>query len=397
MFHFINASKMPSYLCKDQFRIWHRKANLVLDGPEAPDSLNIEFSDEEKTVTYGLWSIEEIKNMIREYWKVNERVERTLDEIPSLDDYHNGQMEARLAEEICACNRDVTYKSIRKTLADLFAEAKFTVRILGEYCHDIKTIILYTKAIEDTVGYGRTVEQNFEVVFAHELFHAYHYATEEPELLCRWDYTAGVVKESLAAAFEWNYCVIHKIPGAAELRHSWEIHSVIGYPYSGAKYLIDWTRNALQDADFCKIFNMSLVDMDGALRVLVPFAEFYAIKNLGYFRRKRVIKKTGKITRAELEALHPVGKSTAQIAREEIPPIIMKNKHLISDLLDKDYSRNTFGISYAVLATTRVYAGGNYRYLPESTIVDAVEYFICSQWYPSHRNRLLDWVLLHKA
>ena len=136
--------------------------------------------------------------------------------------------------------------------------------------------------------------------------------------------------------------------------------------------------------------------MDGALRVLVPFAEFYAIKNLGYFRKKKTVKKAAKITRAELEALHPIGKSTAQIAREEIPPIIMKNKHLISDLLNRDYSRNTFGITYAVLATTRVYTGGNYRYLPENTIVDAVEYFICSQWYPRHRDRLLDWIMLYK-
>ena len=396
MFHFINASQMPSYLCKGMFRIWHRKVNQVLAGSEAPDGLNIEFSDQEKTASYGLWSIDEIKNMIREYWEVNEQVERMLNEIQSFDDYHNKQMESSLAEVICACNRETTYKSIRKTLADLFAEARFTTCILGEYCHDTKTIILYTKVIENTVSYGRTMEQNFEVAFAHELFHAYHYAFEEMELLCRWDYTASVVKESLASAFEWNYCETHKISGTNELRRSWELHSVVGYPYSGAKYLIDWTCEALQDADFYNVFNMSLTDMDGALRVLVPFAEFYAIKNLGYFRKKKTVKKAAKITRAELEALHPIGKSTAQIAREEIPPIIMKNKHLISDLLNRDYSRNTFGITYAVLATTRVYTGGNYRYLPENTIVDAVEYFICSQWYPRHRDRLLDWIMLYK-
>ena len=77
---------MPSYLCKDMFRIWHRKVNQGLAGSEAPDGLNIEFSDQEKTASYGLWSIDEIKNMIREYWEVNEQVERMLNEIQSFDD-----------------------------------------------------------------------------------------------------------------------------------------------------------------------------------------------------------------------------------------------------------------------------------------------------------------------
>lgn len=401
MFTFINEAQMPSCLRKDDFCIWHRKINNVLGAvgllPKVTDCLNIEFSEEKKTVTHGTLSIGEIKKQIRELWNVDERVDDLLSEIRSAADYRDRQLGSALAELIHISNPAEPYKAIRKRLDELFGEAQFDEYILGEYCHSTKTVILYTKNIARTLSAGRTAEQGFEAVFAHELFHAYHYQGDEPELTLRRDYTGKVVKESLAAAFEWTYCALHGIAGGDGLRRSWETHPVLSYPYSGARYLIDWRKNAVRDVDFVNIYRMSLTDMDGALRILVSSEEFYGIKNrLCVCGGKPAKSPSKKLTRAELEALY-VGKSVGQIAREEIPPIIRSKPSLISELLDSEYSKSTFKISYAVLATTRVYKSGNYRYFPESTTISATEYFVCSQWLPKHRDALLDWVWKNRA
>ena len=225
-------------------------------------------------------SLNEVKAEIERKWKLNERAKKILERIKDVDTYYNEEIASPLAEEIHCANREYPYDVIRAELDELFGKVYFKARILGEYYHQSKTIVLYAKSIECTDIYGRNETQNFELTFIHELFHAYHYRNNDSEIISRHDYTSTVVKESLAAAFEWGYCVKNTISGDLDLRRVWQKHSVLAYPYSGAQALTDQHKRVLKATEFCDIFKESPSDMDKALRDLLPLVDFYNIKKI---------------------------------------------------------------------------------------------------------------------
>ena len=402
MFTFV---KLPSDLSARNFNEWHSKIcaaakNIGLSAPVS-DDLMISFSDTEKTRIYGSLSVEEAKNKIRERWNISERANDLLDGLQTPEDFHESQLASPLAEEISAANRDrkETYESVRAQLEDIFDMVAFKQLVLGEYIHP-QIIVLYTKNIEHTQhtpGETRTLEQIYEEVFAHEMFHAYHYQNEPEELVERMDYTSRVVKESLAAAFEWAYCVENKIPKADDLRYEWDRYSVITYPYSGAKHLLQPIPHkamvCLDKTAFCDIFHISLVDMDRALRLLLAPEEFYKIKNLVRIRKIEVPAPAGKMPYDDYAAKF-TGKKIGLIAQEEIPPLLARKPHLVADLLNDLYSHKTFGISHALLSATQVcYPCGDRAYYTK-TIVNAAgsEYYLFMHWRERHREDLLKWL-----
>lgn len=393
MFTFINEEKMPKFLSRDHFRIWLQKANKALAlvglGEEAPKFLNIEFSDAEKSAIYGTMTLNEIKKEVRNLWETTRRVEDILNQLLEIEDYYRDGTSDFLAETISSCNIGISPKEIRKKLDELFGMGEFKVQTAGEYCHATRTITLYTRTIMTTDVYGRTREDNFEVVFAHELFHAYHYQNNDEELIWRHDYTASVVKESLASAFEYYYCDKYGIAGNNALYKTWKKHSVVVYPYSGAQYLIDSASLLLIDFDFCNVFQMSLTDMDGALRVLLPLQLFYAIKNHKTLDLRLAFDK--------LMKKDPIG----VIAHREITSIIRKpeNRLLIPDLMDLGYSNKHFhATQYPILATTPMLdkAGRKKSYSDPVHSYGKKEFYLTQQWSEDQLDLLLDWIWEHR-
>lgn len=405
MFTFV---KLPSYLLARNFNEWYSKIcaaakNIGLSVPVSND-LMISFSDTEKTRIFGSLSVEEAKNKIRERWNISERANDLLDGLQTPEDFHESQLASPLAEEISAANRDrkETYESVRAQLEDIFDMVAFKQLILGEYIHP-QIIVLYTKNIEHTQqapGEKRTLEQIYEEVFAHEMFHAYHYQSDPEELAERMDYTSRVVKESLAAAFEWAYCVTYKIPNADNLRYEWERYSVITYPYSGAKHLLQPVPHKamvyLDKTAFCDVFHTSLVDMDRALRMLVS-DEFYRIKNLIHYREKKVMSTD---LRAAFDALMKQDQISV-IAQREIPSIIRqtKNRRLIPQLMDLTYSNQHFhATQYPILATAPMLdsAGREKSYADPVLRIGSTNYYLTAQWNKKHLDLLLNWIWQHR-
>ena len=405
MFTFV---RLPSYLSARNFNEWYTKIsttakNIGLSVPVS-DDLMISFSDTEKTRIFGSLSVEEAKNKIREKWNISERANDLLDGLQTPEDFHESQLASPLAEEISAANRDrkETYESVRAQLEDIFDMVAFKQLILGEYIHP-KIIVLYTKNIEHTQkapGEKRTLEQIYEEVFAHEMFHAYHYQNEPEELVERMDYTSRVVKESLAAAFEWAYCVENKIPNADDLRYDWDRYSVITYPYSGAKHLLQPVPHkamvCLDKTAFCDVFHTSLVDMDRALRMLVS-DEFYRIKNLIHYREKKVISTD---LRAAFDTLMKQDLISV-IAQREITSIIRqkKNRRLIPQLMDLNYSNKNFhATQYPILATAPMLdsAGREKSYADPVLRIGKTNYYLTAQWNKDHLDLLLDWIWQHR-
>ena len=402
MFIFVNDPQMPSYLSKSIFDDWFKKFNQALvkiglsEWDYSNTDIEIEFSNEEKTETHGIVSLEDVKEKIRKKWKINKRTAEILSQINNIDDYFNKQMSSPLAETIHVNNQNDSYEKIREMLDRLFGEIYFNEYVLGEYYHTKKRIVLYTKNIEHVAIPSRTTDQNFEATFIHELFHAYHYRNNDREIRFRRDYTSTVIKESFAAAFEWNYCVEYKIAGDRDLWWKWQKHSVLAYPYSGAQYLIDETSYQLQTTDFCVIFKMSLTDMDQSLRILT-LIEFYDIKNLIQYREKEV-----EVTdlRAAFNTIMKKDKIST-IAQREIPFILKQtnNRHLIGELLDLKYSYDNFHMTqYPVLATTPMYdkSGHLKSYSEPILCINKTNYYMTAQWHEKHIDLLLDWIWTHR-
>lgn len=389
----INTTTMPGYLRLAHFAVWAKKFNQLIkkigltEWDFSESTIHIKFSNKEETKSYGTMSLDEAKDIIRKKWKINERAEEILSQIQDNDAFSSNQWSSCLAEIIHINNNEDSYEKIRKILDELLGKVYFTKRILGEYIHSERTILLYTKNIELASAPDRTLEQSFELTFIHELFHAYHYRKNDRELRLRRDYTSDVVKESFAAAFEWDYCVEYKIAGDCDLRRDWEMHSVVAYPYSGAKHLIDWDLYKLQDTHFCAIFKESFYDMDEALRTLLTL-DFYNVKNVVLYREKEVAVND---LRKAFDTF--MGEDVGIIAQREIPIIVKKSKCLREKLLDKDYCRKTFKISYPVLSLTREFLSGQYRYYEDSIVFYRKEYFLCSEWDKErHLKLLLDWL-----
>ncbi len=156
--------------------------------------------------------------------------------------------------------------------------------VLGEFDHVLKRIYLFEKAINPNGTNAANLL--FQEVFAHEMFHAYHYFACEyasnnsnfQELCEREDYTSKVVKESLAAFFEMYYCSRYTIP--TDIDSDWQKNPVYVYPYSGAKYL-SLSGNRASKL-FLDVFDASLLDTDKALRSLLEanMDVFYRVKNI---------------------------------------------------------------------------------------------------------------------
>ena len=397
----------PSYLNEVDFLAWLVKFQKTISAiglqETELDEHTIQFSNEEAKTSYSGLSVEELKKLIRDTWGKDSRVEEILEGIRNRGDFEKEKDE--LYQELCR-----VYESKRnlpnpeQILFDKIKELKFEADVLGEYIHAEKKIVLYTKNIEKAaLKNGNTNKQEMEVVFIHELFHAYHYANDKGELVNRRDYTAEVVMESLASAFEWYYITEHGLQGAKKLRSSWERHSVKQYPYSGAENLVVEkyypSTIYLKKAEFCNIFNISLNDVDDAMRKLLSSKDFYAIKNAASVIYKTkpttISKKSGK-SRGTLVMASIYHENVGKIAKREIPQVLNAKPYLVSDLLDENYCRKVFGTQKAVLSTVQVgYKSGTYYYT-NTISVNGKDYYLFKHWREEHRQPLLDWIDANK-
>ena len=413
MFTITNTSPMPPCSISNDFDTWFDKFNTALRGIGLPTfhafgaNISITFSDEEEASVYGSLSVEELKNRILSKWGHNEYILDILQHINNYDDYrHSIQDLMGAIERIRLDNETLPSSSILRAYLE---EIQFSMPVMGRYTRGTRTITLFTKNIESAAKkHGNTLKQEFERVFIHELFHAYHYidscGKDRTELKCRIDYTGKVVKESLASAFEWNYCITNKIAGYDSLHAAWRTYSVLSYPYSGASELlvasptISGTAHIahLDNKKFRDVFELSLTDMDEALRMMLP-NDFYAIKNLMHYCERKVMSTD---LRAAFDALMKQDLISV-IAQREIPAIIRqkKNRRLIPQLMDLNYSNKHFhATQYPILTTAPMLdsAGREKSYADPVLRIGKTNYYLTAQWNKDHLDLLLDWIWQHR-
>lgn len=147
-------------------------------------------------------------------------------------------------------------------LRTALSNAQIGGTVSGEYKHNHKEIILYTRNINPTV-------EDYLSVFAHEFFHAFHhfYLDEMRSREKLNKYYHSVVLESLATFFQIKFLYhIKLLDKADELQRSIRKHSPIFYPYSGCRDLLNRNR------DFIRVFELH-DDFEQALKNLVTWRE----------------------------------------------------------------------------------------------------------------------------
>lgn len=407
MFTFVNISQMPSYLSKSLFddSLGNFNHLLVKIGLSPwniyKHDISIAFSNEKKRKQYGTLTIEELKDIIRDIWGNHKEIEEILDKIDTHDAYRKCIQE--LIHNIYLIYPDRNCKNPEELYAFL-EDVAFEISVLGEYFDNEKRIVLYTLNIEKAADdHSNPLPLEFEKVFIHELFHAYHYGDYIEELVERHDYTSLVVVESLASAFEWAYCEENKIAGSDDLQNSWFNYPIIRYPYSGAKRLLsDVTplagHHSLNNKKFSEVYNKSLTDMDGALRILLLSYDFYRIKNLIYSHKKEIVVKSKTCSTYTDFCIAMKEKKLGQIVKEEIPPIISKNPSLANDLLEEKYCRKNFSISASMLSDTQVFlpCGDRKYYANPMVNANGNMYYLYMHWRESHRKAVLNWIWTHR-
>lgn len=235
------------------------------------EKVELLFSDEIKPLPY-LKTTDDAREEIKKCFDLNDTID-----LPNNPE--NEECRRRIAEEISQLigvhfeEVFVIIDSIlNKTVSD-----EHKAYIAGEYVHDLFSlrIVLYNNVIDRSVNSGKTIVQAYEEVFVHELFHALHYeyaAKVSEEIEKRKDYTSKVVKESLAAYFEFMYCIEHNI--STDIDGDWKAFEPDVYPYSGARCINAWD-------EFNDVLSASYSDMDIALRKLFnsKLSLFYDVKN----------------------------------------------------------------------------------------------------------------------
>ncbi len=402
MFKFINPHEMPPYLNSNNFDDWLIKFNNHLHWigicHNMHDDVKIKFENQTLPKEYGLYTLDEIKNKIRKKWGSTPEIEAKLKKVKCKEDAigdqkGEGKNEESLIEIILKTNPCERPVDIYGKINGWFDNLIFNVDVLGDYKADENMITLYTKTIEKNADV-KTFEENFEAVFVHELFHAYHYLRGKNKDICRRnDYTTRVIKESFATAFEYSYCEENSIAMSTDYLTTLRKHSVVFYPYSGAIMLESFpcTSYQLDKKSFYKIFGNSIDDMDLALRTLLDTKDFYDIKNLVEIA----------VGKPDLfEAFVEISKNdgVGEIAQREIPSIVRKNHSIIKNLTDAAYCKKTFGVPYAVLTLTpAAYPCGSDLYYVEPVIKISggktkKQYYLFKHFKSNHRNRLLKWV-----
>ena len=255
--------------------------------------INIKLSSKKPLTKNKCYNLKDIKEYIKNKWDIDEKL---LDDCLNKESYLEivGVIASKYSNKEDNYNEDIynKIKNVINKLVNNIGNKKFLS--LGDYSPKDKTITLYINNIyEYSKSNNILFEDMIKQVFIHELFHYYHYNYNDNniELLSRNDYTSKIIKESLASYFEYEYLKYEGLDSSKELLlNSWKDNSISYYPYSGAinflyNYEID--SNAFKNnypfiykKDFKNIFDKSLINMDDALRDLLPLDEFYLIKNM---------------------------------------------------------------------------------------------------------------------
>ncbi|GHT83062.1 hypothetical protein FACS1894125_6390 [Actinomycetota bacterium] len=84
-----------------------------------------------------------------------------------------------------------------------------------------------------------------------------------------------------------------------------------------------------------------------------------------------------------------VGEIAQTDLREVITSLVENDKELVRELTTREYAKDNFGQSFAILSKKRDLGSGP-RYYKEK--IEGSDYYLTSQWVASQKDKLVDWI-----
>jgi len=264
-------------------------------------NIKINFSDKQPTEQFGQYSKSNIMETIRSYLQkypntsdnIKDVLNRILIYIEESEDDKNLIIQ-KLTMLINEYKNNLPKNEIKdlQKILDKFKKMKFSSELLG--CFNLNfSITLYVESIFNyALKHKVSFHNALREVFAHEMFHAYHYLIINDK--ATWQNCSKIIKESFASYFEYLYCNNEGIY-VFDLENEWHKNDMNIYPYSGAQYIKDnvfktrkfshssskkFNKISFENCisfDFEHLFNLALLDESSALRV---FDLFYNYDNI---------------------------------------------------------------------------------------------------------------------
>ncbi len=404
---------IPNGITEYDFLQWIYKANKVLNQFDSTWCISdhkqlfskIIFSKDKLRKKYGLFTWDEIKNSILNAYNIDEEsVDEAIESFkksgyPVINDA-TGRLASKIVKQSnYEHDNEDKWREVQEKLIKLFHNAGFECNVLGEFNIKNKTIVLYVDSIKEhatnvLISFNQAIEQ----VFIHELFHAFHYKDNNEELLSRSDYTSEVITESLASFFEYIYTnmFIDSIT-ASKIEKSWKEYTPYSYPYSGAlrfKY----------NHNFSNIFNISLTNMDNALRELLYSSLFYRIKNKVIYKEISIIDAIDSYTKkynTKYEYNGKTGLGKGKLVLEVINKYCDDHKGITFEELNKVFphtlvnngKRGLVELECNVSDKEKGLNGGHKRYFTDESIIleNGEVVLINNQWSVFNIEKFIDY------
>lgn len=301
---FIMESPLNKAVMFDVMEQWERLTNA--EGHFDPEAIEIELSGKKKkaeSFARGKRTIKgELERLIERMGKtgasgdVIEKANRlyygSLDnseeEFPAIQVNPDAGMDSLQIDDPCKyepVEESPEAAALRRIASELRAGDKIR---LGEFCAStepgrIGTITLYIRAIEE-YAYAADLDPDLvrKAVTAHEVFHAYHYSlfkeigAEKDWFRKESEKERTLVLESLASAYEWEYCAEEFLSDKKRLygfckycnihTRSWMNNDIEFWPYSGALAITRYFGNKKPSPESEKdwILKCSLLDWKAA-------------------------------------------------------------------------------------------------------------------------------------
>lgn len=263
-------------------------------------TIKIKFSDSRCFEGFGTYNISDITQSINDFFNKYPNVNKHLKSILTTIQAALKENIQPLTKEICRKISEIKNQLPPQVKSDLdilikkIKSLRFSVPRLGEFKYKNLSITLYTEAIfKHSLKNKVSFKKSMLSVFAHELFHAYHYLIIGDNN--EWQECPKIIKESFASYFQYIFNNEYSLD-VFDLEKEWKTHDMLIYPYSGAQYIKENIFNKLKpyintnidsikmpnfantiSINFAELFKLSLIDSNSALQV---FKLFYSYDNI---------------------------------------------------------------------------------------------------------------------
>ena len=375
-----------------------KHTELVLSG-ETETAYRYEFSNPDELNK----EIEELEKLIKDLVDKLEKGVLPQECWALLEEYKKRLKKLKEARE------EMTEDPDKKKKASSFTKI-YKISLLGKYEHkhgDDSRVTLYVKNIEACAKNPYDTMLLMGQVLLHEYFHSFYYHVgvgskerikyvEEPMA----EFGSLVVLDSVASSgLPISIYADHALKYGLAFVKKKQSREGLSAAYGFGAYIFDKHKDDYYDL-IPGYANVSHLLDKSDRRVLeykyLVYPEYPFMLETVAYKLLRDIIISGEhcpSTKVAKTVSSTTGLKIGELARREFTARIPSfSKDILNKLQDVAYCKEEFGLNYPVLSKKLIKTSKKNRYY----VPPVGEYYICSEWYDRHKERLEDWLSRHK-